>query len=548
MSLTDLKARQNIEGTKKKDEHSSIVELKNAKKKLRILSQITKAFAYGSNMEDTLNRIIKILGKSYRWKSVFLWMCGDDSNIVYTTGWYLPEFENTEFIRATKQRVFTPGEGSIGKAVLTRKPKWTGNFTHTASKARAIPARSLNLNTAFVVPLYVGKEVQGAIEFLGNKRSKSDKELMEITKILETHISHYIKKVKTDIKLLHSEERSKTLAEVAPAMVYTLNEKNIITSLNPTAEVLTGVKREHLIGKPFISIICPDDRTHVKHLLDEQRNSGGEVFLEANIEKQGDEDLVGEVMEKTIQHQDGTIERIGIVRDVTERYYMEKQKDLWMGIATHELKTPLTGVKAFTQIMTQKAKKLELEEFVEYLDKINTLTDDMSDLVNDLLDVTKIKSGGLEINTQKINIKDVVKKVISTIQPINPTHQIIYENKEDCIVDVDEKRISHLLSNLLNNAIKYSENADKVVINTSLDKSGITISIRDFGIGIEKKHLNHIFDLFYRANGGNTQKTFGLGLGLFISKAIASAHKGNIWVESDLGEGSTFYVFLPCLK
>lgn len=496
-------------------------------------------------MEDTIYRIIKLYGEEYKWKCAIFWsyITGEEKSIFsYVTSWYDKGLKGSKFIRLSKQASFGIGEGLIGDVIKSRKYRWIQNISKAEKYRRKDVAMRTGINSIYVAPIVSGKEVLGAIEFLGNKKHFP----VDFASTLQTGINQiylYLKRKESEIQLAKSEEKSQTISELAPAIIYTANEKGLITSLNPAVESITGLKSNDLIGKPVLELFCPDNRDEVATAYKTQRDNNNLVSFEASIVTNKNEDLIAEVKEKTRYLSTGEIERIGIIRDVTERYFLEKQKDLWMGIATHELKTPLSSIKAFSQILTKKGKNIKPKERQNYLLRINKLADEMTGLIQDLLDITKIRTGSLEISSEKCNINELINEVVEEMLPVT-NHKVIFKKDEKVYINCDRRRIEQVIINLLSNAIKYSPAGSKIIIKTENKKDTVALSVQDFGKGIEDKNKKHVFELFYRGESKNNS-SFGLGLGLYISRAIVNAHNGNIWVESKVDEGSTFFVELP---
>ncbi|HEX3072888.1 MAG TPA: ATP-binding protein, partial [Ignavibacteriales bacterium] len=475
------------------------------------------------------------------WKAGILWML-DDNNIRYATSWYKPELKNSRFISLTKTRTFKPGQPGPGKVISSKKPREYENYYGSKTHPRRSAATENGLQYSYLAPVIFDKEIFGVIEFVRTKPLPSPTDFKDILEILGTQVGQYVKRKQADVKLEMSEQKSKALVELAPAIIYTLDKNGLITSLNPTVEEITGIKEEELIGQPVTALICPDDREAVVELLEEQRLSEDLVSLEAGIITRKDANLFAEIKEKKILSRGSKIARIGIIRDVTDRYLLERQKDLWMGIATHELKTPLTSIKAFVQILQQRSKNKELSL---YLQRINNLSDDMTNLIGDLLDITKIRTGTLQLVKERISLKSLIINNVKALQATTPSHTIRYAIKDDPCVIADKQRINQVLTNLLSNAIKYSPQETEIIVALQTHEDKVRVSVKDYGVGIEKKDLEEVFGLFYRSSNKATRNIFGMGLGLFISKAIIKAHGGKIWAESDLGKGSSFYFDLP---
>jgi PAS domain S-box-containing protein len=239
---------------------------------------------------------------------------------------------------------------------------------------------------------------------------------------------------------------------------------------------------------------------------------------------------------------------IGACVDITEQKLLQRQKDDFIGIASHELKTPITSIKGYTQVLermlTSKGQTTEAAMMGRMNSQINRLTS----LVGDLLDVTKINSGKLQFNDQEFDFNSMVKERVEELRHMTDKHQILEEYQNTGIVFGDKDRIGQVISNLITNAIKYSPNADKIIIHTAINDNQVTLCVEDFGIGITGDKLAKVFEQFYRVSG-DMQHTFpGLGLGLYISSEIIKRENGKIWVTSTPGKGSTFCFSLPAVQ
>lgn len=219
-------------------------------------------------------------------------------------------------------------------------------------------------------------------------------------------------------------------------------------------------------------------------------------------------------------------------------------RDDFIAIASHELKTPITSLKIYTQVLQQHSKSNGWNQLLPSFNKINVQIEKLMRLIGDLLNVSKVQSGRLELEWSTFNMYDLVKEIIESIQPTS-TQEIRFNGKTNLTVYGDKDRLGQIIINLLTNAIKYSPKSDKIVVKLNQNKQIIFVSVQDFGIGIDKKYLSHIFEQFYQVNDPE-EKTFpGLGIGLYISREIARRHGGDITVDSQKGQGSTFTLTLP---
>ncbi len=238
---------------------------------------------------------------------------------------------------------------------------------------------------------------------------------------------------------------------------------------------------------------------------------------------------------------------VNIITDITQSKELERRKDEFLSIASHELKTPLTTIKAYVQLLEQYFKHKKEDIPIAYLGKIDAYIHRLTGLIGDLFDVSKIQAGKLQFNSEVIDFDSVVKDCIDDIQPTTKSHKILRKGSTHQKIFGDRIRIEQVINNLLVNAIKYSPAAKKVIVQSQVKGKDVILSIQDFGLGIGEEHLDKIFEKFYRSD--DVTKGFsGLGIGLFLSQEIIQRHHGKIWVKSKKNEGSTFFIRLPIHK
>jgi signal transduction histidine kinase len=244
-------------------------------------------------------------------------------------------------------------------------------------------------------------------------------------------------------------------------------------------------------------------------------------------------------------HEGKVIRWLGTNTDIARQKELEQMKDDFLSITSHELKTPVTTIKAYGQIAEGLlAKKGDLET-LGMIQKMGTQVKKLTTLIEELLDITKIQKGRLVYKEEFFDFNQLVNEVVEDMQKTSSTHQIYLHFESSAEVFGDRDKISQVINNLISNAIKYSPGAERIIIRSENKADGMQLSVQDFGIGIGSAEKTKVFEQFYRV-GGESQTTFpGMGIGLFISSEIVRRHGGKIWVESMVKQGSTFFVWLP---
>jgi PAS domain S-box-containing protein len=243
------------------------------------------------------------------------------------------------------------------------------------------------------------------------------------------------------------------------------------------------------------------------------------------------------------------IEKDNLQKEILQRKKLETQREDFIGIASHELKTPVTSIKAYTQVLQSRLMREGNVELADHLGKMDGQLDKLTGLIGDLLDSTKIEAGKLQFHEGYYDFNELVLEIVDEIQRTTQRHTIQTQLTKTKIMYGDRDRIGQTITNLLTNAIKYSPNADRIIITSVTTAKAITLRIQDFGIGISKEKRDKVFERFYRVEEREHQETYaGLGLGLYISAEIIRRHGGDIWVESEEKQGSTVCFTLPITK
>lgn len=332
--------------------------------------------------------------------------------------------------------------------------------------------------------------------------------------------------------------------------------EGIITSWNSAAGEMFDYTEEEVIGR-HISLIIPPDRIEEESMIIENIREGRKIdhFETVRMSKSGKRKNISLTV-SPIKNAEGKI--IGaskIARDVDFKVFAEQQrehfikrlqelneyKDEFMVMASHELKTPLTVILANLQILQELIKD---DQNIILVKKIIDKVFQMSTLITNLLDVSKIQAGRLELEKSSFNIQNQIREIVSNLQATTQKHVITLSTSHpNTIIFADRERLQHVLVNLLGNAIKYSPKGGKINVNFSEAEDTVEVSVSDEGVGIHHSDLENIFQRFYR---GRIASSFsGSGVGLYISAQIIKEHDGEIRAESKEGKGSTFYYKIP---
>jgi two-component system phosphate regulon sensor histidine kinase PhoR len=345
--------------------------------------------------------------------------------------------------------------------------------------------------------------------------------------------------------LLISREHFKLLTNNIVQMTWTNLPDGNVNSYNQSWYDYTGESFETTGGFGWQSLVHPDDLPQMSEKYLNALNTGQMLEVENRYRRHDGVYRWHLNRAKPLKNDRGDIIFwVGTATDIEDQKREMDRKDEFIGIASHELKTPLTSLKGYLQLIGGY-KKEELPAIVtKYVGKAELSITKLQTLINDLLDVSKIKAGRLEYALTELNIADLVNQCIETAEHIYPNYNFSKSICEDCIIKGNTERLEQVIMNLINNAVKYSQINKEITISAQKHNDKVRISVTDKGIGLSKDQQSRIFERFYRVEDKKNM-TSGLGMGLYISHEIISNHNGTIGVESEPDQGATFYFDLP---
>lgn len=237
---------------------------------------------------------------------------------------------------------------------------------------------------------------------------------------------------------------------------------------------------------------------------------------------------------------------IGTILDITEQKEDEQRKNDFIAMVSHELKTPLTSMNGYAQLMRLKSKN-NVDAFIENTSgKILNQVNKMTTLINGFLNVSRLDSGKIHLQRSSFEVNSLIAEMISDIKPYgNQDHEIIFDPRGEISLFGDRDKIGTVITNLLGNAIKYSPNNTVIKVSCEELENTVHISVSDQGNGIPANDIDRLFDRYFRIDNIDNKRISGFGIGLYLSAEIVKRHNGKIWAESELGVGSTFHIHLP---
>ena len=360
--------------------------------------------------------------------------------------------------------------------------------------------------------------------------------------------------------------------ETANAPIFGIDSNGMVNEWNQSSEKITGFTKEEVLGEDLVATyINSNYQKSVKKVLDNAQRGVETANFEFPLYAKDGKRIMILLNSSTRRNSDGKIiGMLGVGQDITilNEYKknleskveyrtqelqesLEREKELgqlktsFVSMASHEFRTPLTSIKAISDIILRYSNKLSQESINARLEKIKKEVDDMTIMLDDILIIGKSEAQKLAFNPDIEDIVFLIRQIITEYQFSDTTNrQLIYDIPNSIImINVDKKWIKHIIINLISNAEKYSNKNTPIKISIHQNQSNISFSFQDYGIGISKQDIKKLFEPFHR--GSNAQNIPGTGLGLSVLQQAVDLHNGKIEVESNLGKGSKFKIILP---
>jgi len=347
-------------------------------------------------------------------------------------------------------------------------------------------------------------------------------------------------------KLADSEERLLQAIDTGKMGTWSIDPKTLEITVSGFVKSLLGLPLdEPAKTSDIMSAVHADYHNELKKSFSNALNTHSSSDNEYPITNltTGEEKWIRTTGRVFVDQHGHITEYSGLFIDITEQKLDELRKNDFIGMVSHELKTPLTAINGFVQVLQRKAKKDEDNYAIVALEKTNSQIRKMTTMINGFLNVSRLESSKLLIEKTNFNLDDLLKETIEETYISQSSHQIILH--PTCGVDIyaDRDKIGNVISNLISNGIKYSDNGTSIEISCNLSDTEVEVQIKDEGIGIRPEDIEKLFERYYRVQGNHTIS--GFGIGLYLSAEIVERHGGRIWAESEEGKGSVFHFTLP---
>ncbi len=533
-----------------------ITSRKRAEEELELRYAVQQRLGEAASVNDGLLAALRTVAARFGWHLGAFWAVDDHADMLRLSDmWHMDGLATEPFEAASRALRLGRGEGLPGRAWAARSHVWVEELATEPNFPRAEAASVCGLHAGVAVPAWAGNEVRGVLEFFSRDSRPEDPEVVTLLAAVSAQVADY---VVTHEALEEHRDRFQAVLDNAPAPVYAKDVEGRYLFVNRRFEEVVRVPRDETIGRTDREIVSPG----VAEKLSEHDRSVLETGQQVEVEEtvpfaDGERTLL--TVKFPLHDARGVRYAVcGISTDVTElkraqqeldereaREQSTRAKSAFLSRVSHELRTPLNAILGFGQV-------LEVDSITESqrnaVDQIMKGGRHLLELVNDLLEISRIDSGALKVSLAPIDVAQSVTDIVLLVQPLAGERSISLRHRADPDTPpaiADEQRVKQVLLNLLSNAIKYNREGGEVDVHVTHGSAGtVAVRIGDTGQGIAAQDLNRLFSPFERL-GAEQTSVEGTGLGLALSKLMVEALNGSLEVTSAPGAGSTFTLELP---
>ena len=526
-------------------------------------------------LQGVIDRVCELIG----WPVGHAYEAAQDEpgKLLATKLWHMTDAQRFEtFRRETESRVFTLGVGLPGQVLESGTTVWLDDLrARRGNFPRAECAVAAGLGAAIAFPVFVQEEVVAILEFFAERPVPADQDLMQLLENVGRQVGRVFERRRAERSIAEAEHQFRTLVQNVPGAIYRYSDRPdqgwTFDYMSDAIEPISGYKASDFIGKPaaaFGRIVHPEDRKGLDAAVRGAIIHGGRFQAEYRILcKNGNARWMN--AKGTVTHDDVTgIQLVdGVIFDINERKEAEAEleraresaeqaniaKSAFLANMSHELRTPLNAILGYSEMLMEEAADLEQQALLPDLKKINSAGSHLLGLINDVLDLSKIEAGRIEIYAEDIDVETLLNEVAATAQPLvlKNSNQLVVERLNELgLAHQDLTKIRQALLNLLSNAAKFTENGT-ITLRAGRDarRTGdwLRLEVIDTGIGIPADKIETLFEEFTQADVSTTRKYGGTGLGLAISRRFCRMLGGDVVVKSEPGKGSRFSISLPTI-
>jgi len=412
-------------------------------------------------------------------------------------------------------------------------------------------AASLGLLTGVGLPLIARKRVIGVIFIFRNYQGVFSANDTALLQSFANQAAIAVQNASLYTQVAREKQRLDAFLDSAADGILILGAGHEIERCNPALARMLNLPLDEIYGRSHEEIIRWE---HLKDGLTlEQAEAGGwpltpnaTLYVEGDLQRKGGLPLpVGITYAPFLSPEGNLVNIVATVRDITRFREADELKSTFISVISHELKTPIALIKGYVSTLRREDASWDREIVQDSLEVIEEEADRLTELIENLLDASRLQAGALSVNLSDLSLKHLVERTVERFRTQTKLHQFEVDFPDNFpVIMADEDRIAQVLSNLISNAIKYSPEGGTIRITGQVRPQHVIVCVQDEGPGIAAEDIPHIFDRFYRSPDA-TRTTKGAGLGLYLARAVIEAHGGRIWVNSEKGSGAQICFSLP---
>jgi PAS domain S-box-containing protein len=528
-----------------------------------LLTSVLEKLSQSRHMNEYLERLVKQVKKYSGCCCVGIRLLDDDGNIPYVsyTGFSREfyESENPLCIKWDKCMCVNVimGNTESGLPSYTKGGSFLSNGTTKllASVPGEVKCQTRNVCNQYgyesvaMVPMRHKGKMLGLIHLADESENKIPLERVQFLEQVGTYIGEVLHTFMAEEALQESERRYRDLYEEAPNAYFSVGVDGYIKQANRSAAVLLGYSLDELVGRRVFDLYADTPTGKAKARGVFQRFLASEEIRDEELEMRradGSNVWISLSVRPTRDKEGRVVASRSVVVDITERKRLEQLKDEFIGLVSHELRSPLTVITGAVNTALTEGERLSPEETRQLLKDAAVESEVLSHLLGNLLDLHRIQANRLSLHAEAISVRKVIQDTVEEMKRHSSVYQFVVDlPKKLPSVYADELRLERILYNLLDNAVKFSPRGGEIRVSVRQQEEHLVIGVSDQGIGISPTDQAKLFEPFQRLEDSRPDGVGGVGLGLLVCRRLVEAHGGRIWVESELGRGSTFFFTIP---